>query len=82
MRQRLKYWLFQRGKNCKHYCLWCEYFSICSGQIEQERQTYKARLPDGRGIAIKTVPERERQIQRRILKKICTERREREHEKL
>lgn len=41
MRQRLKYWIFQRGKNCKHCCLWCEYFSICSGQIEQERQTYK-----------------------------------------
>ncbi len=30
MRQRLIHWLFRHGKNCKHCCLWCEYFSICS----------------------------------------------------
>ena len=81
MRQRLTYWIFQRGKNCKHCCLWCEYYDLCSGQIEQERQTYKTRLPDGREIAIKSVPEKERQIQRRIIKKYMQKAR-REHEKL
>ncbi len=81
MGQRLIYWIFQRGKNCKHCCLWCEYYDLCSGQIEQERQTYKTRLPDGREIAIKSVPEKERQIQRRITKKYMQKAR-REHEKL
>lgn len=26
---RLKYWIFQPGKDCKHCCLWCEYYDIC-----------------------------------------------------
>ena len=26
---RLKYWIFQPGKYCKHCCLWCEYDDIC-----------------------------------------------------
>ena len=26
MIERLKYWLFQRGKDCYHCCLRCEYF--------------------------------------------------------
>ena len=26
---RLKYWIFQSGKDCRHCCLRCEYYDIC-----------------------------------------------------
>ena len=29
MIERLKYWLFQKGKGCHHCCIRCEYFDIC-----------------------------------------------------
>lgn len=40
MRQRLKYWIFQRGKNCKHCCLWCEYYDLCRADVlaQDERE--------------------------------------------
>ena len=43
MRQRLKHWLFQRGKNCKHCCLWCEYFNICSWDMAGRKERKKMR---------------------------------------
>lgn len=44
MRQRLKHWLFQRGKNCKHCCLWCEYFSICSWDTVGRKERKKMQI--------------------------------------
>lgn len=40
MGQRLIYWLFQRGKNCKHCCLWCEYYDLCRADVlaQNERE--------------------------------------------
>lgn len=40
MRQRLIYWLFQRGKSCKHCCLWCEYYDLCRADVlaQNERE--------------------------------------------
>ena len=40
MRQRLIYWIFQRGKNCKHCCLWCEYYDLCRADVlaQNERE--------------------------------------------
>lgn len=43
MAERLKYWLFKRGKGCYHCCLRCEYFDICrwdvltGKNVEQEK---------------------------------------------
>ena len=28
--RRLRFWLFQRGKHCKHCCLFCGFYDICS----------------------------------------------------
>lgn len=42
MIQKLKYWLFQRGKGCKHCCLWCEYYDLCSNEV-MSSQKQKAR---------------------------------------
>ena len=44
MIERLKYWLFQRGKDCYHCCLRCEYFDICrwdviTGKTAEQEQT-------------------------------------------
>lgn len=33
MIERLKYWLFQKGKGCHHCCIWCEYFDICRWDV-------------------------------------------------
>ena len=40
MGQRLIYWIFQRGKNCKHCCLWCEYYDLCRADVlaQDERE--------------------------------------------
>ena len=47
MRQRLIYWLFQKGKNCKHCCLWCEYYDLCRADVlaqnEREENNRKER---------------------------------------
>lgn len=44
MIERFKYWLFQRGKDCYHCCLRCEYFDICrwdvmTGKTAEQEQT-------------------------------------------
>ena len=36
--ERLKYWLFTRGKRCKACCLRCEYFYECREDIEAEKE--------------------------------------------
>lgn len=38
MIERLKYWIFQRGKDCKHCCLWCKYYSICRWDIADRKR--------------------------------------------
>lgn len=44
MIERLKYWLFQKGKGCRHCCLRCEYYDICrwdvvTGKTAQQERT-------------------------------------------
>ena len=44
MIERLKYWLFQKGKGCHHCCIRCEYFDICrwdvmTGKTAEQEQT-------------------------------------------
>ena len=44
MIERLKYWLFQKGKGCHHCCIQCEYFDICrwdvmTGKTAEQEQT-------------------------------------------
>ena len=38
MIERLKYWLFQKGKGCRRCCLRCEYFDICRWDVLNGRQ--------------------------------------------
>lgn len=38
MIERLKYWLFQKGKGCHRCCLRCEYFDICRWDVLNGRQ--------------------------------------------
>lgn len=38
MIQRLKYWLFQKGKDCRHCCLRCEYYDICRNDVTGGRK--------------------------------------------
>lgn len=33
MREKIKYWLFQKGKNCRRCCLRCEYYDICRWDV-------------------------------------------------
>lgn len=33
MIERLKYWLFQKGKDCRRCCLRCEYYDICRWDV-------------------------------------------------
>ena len=44
MIERLKYWLFQKGKGCHSCCIRCEYFDICrwdvmTGKTAEQEQT-------------------------------------------
>lgn len=80
MIQRLKYWIFQRGKHCRRCCLFCEYYDLCRNEVTHECRTIKARLPDGKEITIQTIPSWDRKVQRMVLKRAQKERRE--HEKL
>lgn len=53
MIERLKYWLFQRGKDCYHCCLRCEYFDICrwdvmTGKTAEQEQTVELLAESGR----------------------------------
>lgn len=38
MRNRLLYWLFQRGKDCKRCCLRCEYYDLCRADVLAQNQ--------------------------------------------
>lgn len=38
MLERLKYWLFRKGKDCKHCCLRCEYYAICRWDIDNKAE--------------------------------------------
>ncbi len=78
MMQRLKYWLFQRGKHCRSCCLWCEYYDLCKNEVTHERQSRSAALPSGRKIEIHTLPSWERKLQRKIIKRSRKERRQSE----
>lgn len=46
MIQRLKYWLFQKGKGCKRCCLRCEYYDICRWDVKNGSQTTKGKTID------------------------------------
>lgn len=46
MIQRLKYWLFQKGKGCKRCCLRCEYYDICRWDVQNGSQTTKGKTID------------------------------------
>lgn len=41
MRERLRYWLFQRGKDCRHCCMKCEYYDICRWDVMNGKPTEK-----------------------------------------
>lgn len=52
MIERLKYWLFQRGKDCHHCCIRCEYFDICrwdvmTGKTAEREQTVEVARKNG-----------------------------------
>lgn len=42
MRERLKYWLFQKGKGCSRCCLRCEYYDICRRDVKNGKPAEKA----------------------------------------
>lgn len=69
MIQKLKYWLFQRGKSCKHCCLWCEYYDLCSNEVKHEQQIYKTKTTNGTEITIMSMTARERRLQKRVTRK-------------
>lgn len=69
MIQKFKYWLFQRGKGCKHCCLWCEYYDLCSNEVKHEQQIYKTKTTNGTEITIMSTPARERRLQKRVTRK-------------
>ena len=35
MIDKIIYWLFQLGKDCKHCCLWCEYYDLCRSEVKR-----------------------------------------------
>ena len=43
MMQRLIYWLFVRGKQCRHFCVICEYYEICKESVESEKERQQGR---------------------------------------
>ena len=46
MIEKLKYWIFQKGKECSRCCLRCEYFDICRWDVLNGKQTQKAKTID------------------------------------
>lgn len=46
MRQRLKYWIFQKGKDCRRCCLWCEYYDICSWDVKHGKTAQNEKTID------------------------------------
>nr|DAU29728.1 MAG TPA: hypothetical protein [Caudoviricetes sp.] len=46
MIEKIKYWLFQKGKGCRRCCLRCEYYDICRWDVLNGRQTQKEKTID------------------------------------
>ena len=43
MWERAKYWIFQKGKDCKRCCIRCEYYDLCRREVRGEKKQRKAR---------------------------------------
>lgn len=46
MIEKIKYWLFQKGKDCKRCCLRCRYYDICRWDVKNGSQTTKGKTID------------------------------------
>ena len=44
--RKIKYWLFQKGKDCKRCCLRCRYYDICRWDVKNGSQTTKGKTID------------------------------------
>lgn len=44
MLERFMYWIFQRGKGCRHCCLWCEYYSLCRWDVASRKEKKKMQI--------------------------------------
>lgn len=44
MLERFMYWIFQRGKGCRHCCLWCEYYSLCCWDVTGRKEKKKKQI--------------------------------------
>ena len=66
MVEKLKYWLFQKGKGCKRCCLRCEYYDICRWDIQG-----KAKLQDDKTITILAVELARGSSRNGLLYRIC-----------
>lgn len=44
MLERFMYWIFQRGKGCRHCCLWCEYYSLCRWDVASRKGKKKMQI--------------------------------------
>lgn len=82
MIERLKYWLFQKGKGCRRCCLRCEYYDICRWDVLNGRQTQEEK-----NISILAVEMARRGGKDALLFRICQyvelkQKERREHEKL
>lgn len=38
MIDKIIYWLFQPGKDCKHCCLRCEYYDLCRSEVKRGKE--------------------------------------------
>lgn len=43
MWEKVKYWIFQKGKSCKRCCVRCEYYDLCRVEVKGEKEQKKAR---------------------------------------
>lgn len=66
VREKIKYWLFQKGKNCKRCCLRCEYYDICRWDV-----LGKLKLQNNRTISILAVELARNGNRNGLLYRIC-----------
>lgn len=66
MREKIKYWLFQKGKNCKRCCLRCEYYDICRWDVQG-----KSKLQNNKTISILAVELARNGNRNGLLYRIC-----------
>lgn len=66
MIERLKYWLFQKGKGCRRCCLRCEYFDICRWDVINGRQAQEEKA-----VSILAVEMARGSIKDALLFRIC-----------